>query len=118
MPTVESCADENAAGPASGLIRILLVEDHVFVREGTRRLLEMEPDMEMVREASTGVEAVAIARDLRPGLVLMDISLPEMDGMEATRRIRETDPRIPVLVLSAYDDDQYVFALLDAAAAG
>lgn len=116
-PSEIPAATADSALP-SRLIRIVIVEDHLFVREGTRRLLEMEPDMEVVGEASTGREAVQLAHDLHPGLMIMDISLPEMDGIEATRRIREADPRMPVLILTAYDDDQYVFALLEAGAAG
>ncbi len=103
---------------SSDPIRLVIVEDHAFVREGTRRLLDLEPDMEVIGEASTGREAVELARALQPELILMDISMPEMDGIEATRRIHEMLPRTPVLGLTAYDDDQYVFALLDAGAAG
>src|SRR3990167_2882798 len=99
-------------------IRILVAEDHAYVREGTRRLLDMEPDMEVVGEAVDGLEAVALAERLNPTLVLMDIAMPRLDGIEATRAIRKAMPRIPVLILTAYDDDQYVFTLLDAGAAG
>ncbi len=99
-------------------IRIAIVEDHAFVREGTKRLLDMEPDMEVVGEAATGLEAVELARALEPSIMLMDISLPEMDGIEATRRIHKATPQLPILILTAHDDDQYVFALLEAGAAG
>lgn len=99
-------------------IRILIAEDHAFVREGTRRLLDMEPDMEVVGEAVDGIEAVDLVQRLRPSLVLMDVAMPRLDGIEATRQIRSIMPRTPVLVLTAYDDDQYVFSLLDAGAAG
>lgn len=99
-------------------IRIVIAEDHAFVQEGTRRLLNMEPDIEVIGEARDGVEAVELVERTRPTLVLMDISMPEMDGIEATRRIRATHPELPVLILSAFDDDQYVFALIEAGAAG
>ena len=100
------------------IIHLVVVEDHAFVREGTRRLLNLEPDMEVVGEASTGGEAVELARTLQPDVILMDISLPDMDGIEATGQIHEMSPRLPVLGLTAHDDDQYVFAMLDAGAAG
>lgn len=99
-------------------IRIVIAEDHAFVQEGTRRLLDMEPDMHVIGEAKDGVEAVELVEKLDPTLVLMDISMPRMDGIEATRRIRAMQPALPVLILSAYDDDQYVFALVEAGAAG
>lgn len=99
-------------------IRIVIAEDHAFVQEGTRRLLDMEPDMQVIGVAADGIEAVAIVEELDPTIVLMDISMPHMDGIEATRRIRAMEPSLPVLILSAYDDDQYVFALVEAGAAG
>ena len=99
-------------------IQVLLVEDHAFVQEGTRRLLEREPDMCVVGEAGDGAVAVAMVSELDPSLVLMDIAMPEMDGIEATRRIRALKPDLPILILSAYDDDEYVFALVEAGAAG
>ncbi len=99
-------------------IRIVIAEDHAFVREGTTRLLAREPDMEVVGTASDGAEAVALAIELRPSVLLMDIAMPEIDGIEATRRVRAACPEIPVLILSAYDDDQYVSAVVEAGAAG
>jgi two-component system, NarL family, response regulator LiaR len=99
-------------------IRIVIAEDHAFVQEGTRRLLDMEPDMHVIGVAPDGVEAIEIVERLDPTLVLMDISMPRMDGIEATRRIRAMKPELPILILSAYDDDQYVFALVEAGAAG
>jgi NarL family two-component system response regulator LiaR len=99
-------------------IRILLADDHVVVREGTRELLEREEDLEVVAEAGDGEEAVRLATNQRPDVVLMDIAMPKLDGIEATRRIKAINPAIAVLVLTAYDDDQYVFALLEAGAAG
>jgi DNA-binding NarL/FixJ family response regulator len=106
------------AAAAGKPIRIVIAEDHAFVSEGTRRLLDMEPDMEVIGEASDGAEALALVEQLAPTLVLMDISMPNVDGIEATRRIREIRPDLPVLILTAYDDDQYVFALVEAGAAG
>ena len=99
-------------------IRILLAEDHAVVREGTRELLDREEDLEVVAEAGDGEEAVRLATSQRPDVVLMDIAMPKLDGIEATKRIKAINPAIAVLVLTAYDDDQYVFALLEAGAAG
>jgi DNA-binding NarL/FixJ family response regulator len=99
-------------------IRIMLAEDHVLVREGTKEMLDREADMEVVTEAGDGEEAVRLAKELDPDIVVMDIALPKLNGIEATRQIKETSPRTAVLVLSAYDDDEYVFALLGAGAAG
>lgn len=99
-------------------IRILIAEDHAVVREGTRELLDREEDLEVVAEAGDGEEAVRLATSQRPDVVLMDIAMPKLDGIEATKRIKAIHPAIAVLVLTAYDDDQYVFALLEAGAAG
>jgi len=99
-------------------IRILIADDHAFVREGTRRILEQEPDLEVVAEAGDGEEAVRLACDLKPDVVLVDVAMPKLDGVEATRRIKAQCPAVAVLVLSAYDDDQFVFGLLEAGAAG
>lgn len=99
-------------------IRILLADDHAVVREGTRELLEQEEDMEVVAEAGDGEEAVRLATVRRPDVAIMDIAMPRLNGIEATKQIKTTCPATAVLVLTAYDDDQYVFALLEAGAAG
>lgn len=99
-------------------IRIVLAEDHAVVREGTRNLLELEPDFEVVGEAATGVEAVEVAGREHPDVAILDIGMPEMNGIEATRQIKARWPDINVLVLTAYDDDEYVFAFVEAGAAG
>jgi len=99
-------------------IKVLIADDHAFVREGTRRILEQERDLEVVAEASDGEEAVRMSREFKPDVILMDISMPKMDGIEATKKIKETNPGIVVLILSAYDDDQFIFSLLEAGAAG
>jgi DNA-binding NarL/FixJ family response regulator len=99
-------------------IRILLADDHTMLQQGTAELLQREPDLEIVGEAGDGQQAVAMASQLIPDVVLMDVRMPVLSGIEATRIIRETMPAVQVLVLSAYDDDQYVFSLLQAGASG
>jgi len=89
-------------------ITVLLAEDHMVVREGLRRLLESEHDIEVIGEAATGRQAVAMARKLRPAVVVMDIAMPLLNGLEATRQIRKAVPSAKVLILSAHSDDAYV----------
>jgi NarL family two-component system response regulator LiaR len=100
------------------MIRLVLADDHAVVRQGTRELLEREPDLKVVGEAATGREAVRLTQELRPDVVIMDVRMPELSGLEATQHIRQLDVPSQVLVLTAYDDDEYVFALLQAGAAG
>src|SRR3989304_3388697 len=99
-------------------IRVLLGEDHVVVREGTRELIRRERDMEVIGEAGDGEEATKLAGELRPDVVLMDIAMPKLNGIEATKQIKACCPATAVLILTAYDSDQYIFALLEAGAAG
>ena len=99
-------------------IKILLAEDHTIVREGTREFIQREPDMEVVGEAGDGEEAIKLATELKPDVVIMDIRMPKLNGIEATKQIKALYPSIAVLVLTAYDYDQYIFALLEAGAAG
>lgn len=99
-------------------IRILLVDDHVVVRDGTRRLLESQPDFEVVGEAGDGEEAVRMVGQAGPEIVIMDVAMPKMSGIEATKRIKELHPSVAVLALTGYDYDEYIFTLLEAGAAG
>lgn len=101
-----------------GKIRILIADDHAVVREGTRQILEQEQDLEVVGEAGDGEETVALATDLKPDVAIVDIAMPKLDGIEATRQIKSLCPAISVLILSAYDDEQFIFSLLEAGAAG
>ncbi len=99
-------------------IKILLADDHVLVREGTRELLEREQDFQVVAEAGDGEEAVRLAESQRPDVAIIDIAMPKLSGIEATKQIKALCPATAVLILTAYDDDQYIFALLEAGAAG
>lgn len=99
-------------------IRILIADDHAVVRDGTRQIIEQEPDMEVVAEAADGAEAIRLAGTTKPDVAIVDIAMPNVDGIEATRKIKTQYPEISVLILSAYDDDQFVFSLLEAGAAG
>jgi DNA-binding NarL/FixJ family response regulator len=100
------------------VIRVLLADDHALVREGTRRLLETESDVEVVAEAASGEEAISAAQRLHPDVAIMDIAMPGIGGIEATRAIKGCCPETAILVLSAYDDEPYLIALLEAGAAG
>ena len=102
----------------SKVIRVLLADDHALVREGTRRLLETENDVEVVAEAASGEEAVEATKRLHPDIAIMDIAMPGMGGIEATRAIKVSCPETAVLVLSAYDDEPYLMKLLEVGAAG
>ena len=99
-------------------IRLILADDHAVVRSGTRELLEQKADLRIVGEASNGEEAVRLAQELQPDVLVMDVRMPKMSGIEATRRIKAEAPEIKILVLTAHDDDEYVFALLQAGANG
>jgi DNA-binding NarL/FixJ family response regulator len=99
-------------------IRVVLADDHAVVRKGIREFLEEEGDIAVVAEASDGAQAVALVAELEPDVAVLDIQMPVLTGIEATRRIRAEHPGVKVLVLTAYDDDPYVFALLQAGAHG
>lgn len=99
-------------------IRVLLSEDHTIVRKGLRALLLPEEDIDIVGEAADGIEAVALTQELRPDIVLMDISMPNQNGLEATRQIKQLLPQVKVIILSAYSDDEYLYQTLKAGACG
>ena len=90
----------------------------MVVREGIRELIQREEDMEIVGEAGDGEEAVQLAEQLEPDIILMDIAMPKLNGIKATQRIKGSHPSISVLVLTAYDNEEFIFALLEAGAAG
>jgi two-component system, NarL family, response regulator LiaR len=99
-------------------IKVILADDHELVREGTRNLLGQEADIEVIAEADNGASAVALVKHLKPDVVLMDIAMPELNGIEATRQIKASQPATAVLILTAYNNDQYIMAILEAGAAG
>lgn len=99
-------------------IRILLADDHAVVRAGLRMLLGADAELQIVGEAETGVQALRLTAELEPDVVLMDISMPDMNGIEATRRIKAAHPNVAVLALTMHEDDQYFFEMLAAGASG
>ena len=99
-------------------IRVLVADDHALVREGTRHILEQQEDIEVVGEAADGEEAVRMVAVHRPDVALLDISMPKLDGIGATMQIKASYPSTAILILTAYDDDQFIFSLLEAGAAG
>jgi DNA-binding NarL/FixJ family response regulator/class 3 adenylate cyclase len=111
--------DELAAGPADGTVRVLIVDDQALVRTGFRMILEAEPDLEVVGEASDGAEAVVRARELQPDVVLMDVRMPELDGIEAARQLLgDEGATAKVVMLTTFDMDEYVYEALRAGASG
>ena len=101
-----------------GAIKVLLAEDHLITRQGICRLLGDDSDLTVIGEAGDGEEAVQMATEMHPDVVIMDIAMPKLNGIEATRQIKLICPDTAVLILSAYADDEYVFGLVEAGAAG
>ncbi|HXC99690.1 MAG TPA: response regulator transcription factor [Verrucomicrobiae bacterium] len=99
-------------------ITVLLAEDHMIVREGFRKMLELEDDIDVVGEAQDGRQAVAMVGKLRPDVVLMDIAMPLLNGLEATRQVRKTFPATKILMLSAHNDDAYINNATESGAVG
>jgi DNA-binding NarL/FixJ family response regulator len=118
MSAETSHLESNNDLEANRIIRVLLADDHALVREGTRRLLETENDVEVVAEAASGEEAVEATKKFHPDIAIMDIAMPGIGGIEATRAIKVSCPETAVLVLSAYDDEPYLMKLLEVGAAG
>ncbi|AQX73090.1 response regulator transcription factor [Dehalococcoides mccartyi] len=100
------------------MIKVLLADDHVIVREGTRELIQRESGMMVVGEASDGVEAVEMSMKVHPDVVVMDIAMPRLNGIEATKQIKQLLPTTAILILTAYESEQYILAILEAGAAG
>lgn len=106
------------SNPKKDKIKIMLADDHVVVRSGLRMLLEARPDIDIVAEAESGREAVEKSKIVRPDVILMDIQMPDMNGIEATERIKEVSPQTAVLALTMHEDDHYFFQMLHAGASG
>ncbi len=100
------------------VIRILIADDHPIVREGLATVLNQEEDLKVVGLAENGLEAVARARELRPDIILMDLQMPEMDGVEAIQKVKEEAPDIGIIILTTYDADDYIFRGIEAGARG
>lgn len=100
------------------MIRVLLADDHTIVRQGLKLILSAHADMEVVGEAANGTEAIELSRKLHPDIVLMDVAMPDVNGIEATKRIVQADPRLKVLVLSMHKEGVYVREILRAGARG
>ncbi len=99
-------------------IKVLLVDDHTLVREGFAKMLELEPDLAVVGQASDSKEAFELVKKLNPDIVLMDIRLPGITGIEATKKIKEESPKVEIIILSMYNEDEYIFEAIKAGASG
>ncbi|HEX5571795.1 MAG TPA: response regulator transcription factor [Ktedonobacterales bacterium] len=97
-------------------ITVLIVDDHQMVRQGVRAFLEKQPDISVVGEAVSGAEALRLAAELAPDVTLMDLVMPEMDGVETTRRLKQVSPRSQVIILTSYHDDEHIFPAIRAGA--
>jgi DNA-binding NarL/FixJ family response regulator len=100
------------------MTKVLLVDDHTLFREGIRALLSAEPDIEVVGEAADGKQAIELAEKVSPDIVVMDLVMPGMNGMQAAQQLHDTHPDIKILILSMYDDDEYIYQILRAGASG
>lgn len=107
-----------AAGEEGKQLRIVIADDHAVVRQSLRLMLELDDEVDVVGEAADGAQAVAMAHELHPDLVLMDIRMEGMDGVQATRRLRELEPDLPVLVLTGFGEDQILLDAVEAGAQG
>jgi len=99
-------------------LRIMLVDDHALFRQGVKSLLDSRPDLEVVASAANGNEAIALARECKPDVILMDIEMPDCDGIEATRQIKQELPEVKIVALTVVDDDETVFEMIKSGAQG
>lgn len=108
----------NETGESPRMTRVLIADDHRFIRQALRSCLDKEQDMKVIGEAADGEQAVELSAELRPDVVIMDIEMPVLNGLEATRRIRKVSPDTIILVLTIHDDREYILHILEAGAAG
>jgi len=113
-----SKSDSTSPGTEYKIIRLLLVEDHAVVRSGLRMLLESQPNLVIIGEASTGHEALELTSQLQPDIILMDITLPDISGIEATRLLQNTGSQSKIIALTIHEDEQFFFQMLQAGASG
>jgi len=113
-----SVSDSSDAGFGRDKTRVLICDDHDLIRQALRAVISAEPDMEVVGEASNGSQAVTLTRDLRPDTVIMDLQMPGISGIEATRRIKTLMPHTTVIVLTVHEENEYILRALEAGAAG
>ena len=99
-------------------MKVLITDDHTIVREGLKAILGVQPDIEIVGEATNGEESIKKAKELQPDIILMDITMPGMNGLEATRQIRKQTPEMKILVLTMHEEDDYFYRILEAGASG
>lgn len=99
-------------------IRIILADDHLLMRQGTRRILEQYPDLAVVGEAEDGQQALELIERIKPDVALLDVRMPKLNGIEVVRRLKDCSPNTRALMLTAYDDDEYILALMQAGASG
>jgi DNA-binding NarL/FixJ family response regulator len=111
-------AEAESSEDRPGSVRLLIADDHALIRDGLRGMLESEPDFEVVGEATNGQEALTLCHQLSPDLVLMDVRMPEMDGLEATRLLKREHPEIGVLIVTMHENPDYLFEAIKGGAAG
>ncbi len=99
-------------------IKIILAEDHALMREGTKHMLEQYPEFQVVGEAEDGQQAVELIKNLKPDIAILDIRMPKLNGIEVVRQVKSLSPNTKTLILTAYDDDEYILALMEAGASG
>jgi DNA-binding NarL/FixJ family response regulator len=116
--TQTALVNESGKAQHTSKIRVLLVDDHTILRAGLKMMLNAQPDIEVVGEASDGRRAIAEAQRLQPGVILMDITMPEYNGIEATRQVKRLLPDVRVLVLTMHENEEYLFQVLRAGASG
>src|SRR5690554_5461204 len=99
-------------------IRLLLADDHMLIRDGLKKILSLEQGLKVIGEAQNGQEAVELAEQLIPDIILMDINMPVMNGIEATKQIKEKSPQVEIIALTIHDDEEYIYELFSAGISG